>query len=1134
VNLDHLFAPLHPPAKNLIERLRFWAEHQGDQEAFHYLTDGENEEIRLTFGQLDLQARAIAGKLVEMNMSGERALLLYPPGFEFLAAFFGCLYAGVTAVPAYPPRRNRNMTRIQAIANDAGAKVALTVHDVADRVSGIVEEAPNLRTLQWVATDRISEQLAAQWEMPRITPDTLAFLQYTSGSTGTPKGVMVSHGNMMHNIMLIVSAFELGPDGYGVSWLPMYHDMGLVGGVLNPVFLGRPQILMSPMSFLQRPIRWLRAISKYQATVSGGPNFGYELCVTKIDEEDCAGLDLSSWDVAFNGAEPIRPDTLEAFTRRFTPYGFTHRAHYTCYGMAENTLIITGSTKEDEPIIRSFDARGLDERQVIASGSQAGGRRVVGSGHILPEEQVLIVDPETRYELADDQVGEIWVSSPSVARGYWNKIGITEETFGAHTASGAGPFLRTGDLGFFDQGELFIAGRLKDMIIVRGVNRYPQDIEISVENSDDVLLHGGSAAFSFDHKGSERMAVVAEVERKRKHDWEETITRIRRQVTAQQEIPPDAIVLVRMGSIPKTSSGKIQRSACRKAFLEGDLKVVAQWNTWTAAESFERSPMEFEPVGVAADVINGQAVDGKPEVNPKVVQIVMEQVRAVGKERAPTLDLDTNVVELGLDSLERMEIIASLEETFGGRFPEEVLPEIETIRQVAAAVEQYIGTEPKLKKDRRSVDMIPESAYRFEKFPEYVQLKLTEEMLTATGVPNPYFSVHESITNDTSVIGGVTMINFASYNYLSMSGDPTVSAAAKQAIDQFGTSVSASRLVSGEKTVHGELERGVADFIGTEAALVFVGGHATNETVIGHLMGPGDLIVHDGLAHNSIVQGAILSGARRRPFPHNDFAALDALLHDIRGDYRRVLIVVEGVYSMDGDYPDLPKFIEVKNRHKAMLMVDEAHSIGTMGTHGRGISEHFEINPRDVELWMGTFSKSFGSCGGYIAAAAPVIKYLKYTAPGFVFSVGMPPSAAAAALASLRLLEEEPERVAAVQARSKLFLTLAKERGLNTGMSNNTPVVPVIIGNSMHALQLSQGLFERGINVQPILHPAVEESAARLRFFITSAHTEEQIRRTVEATAEELAKIDESYLELASEDDVEERVDAAPVEQSTT
>ena len=1117
MNLDHLFAPLNPPSENLVQRLRFWAEHQGEQEAFHYLNDGENDEIRLTFGQLDLEARAIAAKLTEMNMVGERALLLYPPGFEFLAAFFGCLYAGVTAVPAYPPRRNRNMDRIQAIADDAGARAALTVHDVADRVAGIIDEAPNLRSLEWVATDRVPEQMSEQWDMPSITDDTLAFLQYTSGSTGTPKGVMVSHGNMMHNIMLIVSSFELGHFGCGVSWLPMYHDMGLVGGVLNPVFIGRPQVLMSPMSFLQKPIRWLRAISKYGAYVSGGPNFGYEHCVAKIDESECEGLDLSSWEVAFNGAEPIRPDTLEAFTKKFTPYGFRHATHYTCYGMAETTLIVSGSTKADEPIIRPFDARALDDRQVAPSENKSGTRWLVGSGHMLPEEQVLIVDPDTRQELPQDRIGEIWVSSPSVAKGYWNRKELTEETFHARTAAGAGPFLRTGDLGFFDNGELFIAGRLKDMIIVRGVNRYPQDIEISVEQADDVMLHGGSAAFSIDHKGRERLIVVAEVERKRKHDWDETITRIRRHVSAQQEIPPDAIVLVRMGSIPKTSSGKIQRHACRNAFLSGDLKVVAEWNSWSADETFEPRAIDLEPVGVAADAINGEAVDGKPEVNPKVARIVMDHVRSVGKERAPTLDLDTNVVELGLDSLERMEIIAALEDTFGGRFPEEVLPEIETIREVAAAVELYIGTEPKPKSARRSADKIPESAYKFEKFPEYVQLKLTEEMLQSTGVPNPYFSVHESVTNDTSVIGGVEMINFASYNYLSMSGDEAVSAAAKEAIDRFGTSVSASRLVSGEKTVHGELERGVAEFIGTEAAIVFVGGHATNETVIGHIMGPGDLIVHDALAHNSIIQGAILSGARRRPFAHNDWQALDEILRDIRGDYRRVLVAVEGVYSMDGDYPDLPKFIEVKNRHKAMLLVDEAHSIGTLGVHGRGISEHYGIKPSEVEFWMGTFSKSFGSCGGYIAASEAVVKYLKYTAPGFVFSVGMPPSAAAAALASLRLLEEEPERVAAVQANSKLFLQLAREQGLNTGMSNNTPVVPVILGNSMHALQLSQALFERGINVQPILHPAVEESAARLRFFITSAHTEEQISFTVQATAEELAKIDERYLKPASE-----------------
>jgi 8-amino-7-oxononanoate synthase len=390
--------------------------------------------------------------------------------------------------------------------------------------------------------------------------------------------------------------------------------------------------------------------------------------------------------------------------------------------------------------------------------------------------------------------------------------------------------------------------------------------------------------------------------------------------------------------------------------------------------------------------------------------------------------------------------------------------------------------------------------------PEYQRLRQTMALLAATGVPNPYFSVHERVTRDTTVIGGREVLNFSNYNYLGMSGDPRVSQAAKDAIERFGTSVSASRLVSGEKPIHGELERGIASFLNVEDALVFVGGHSTNETTIGHLLGTGDLILHDALAHNSILQGAILSGARRRPFPHNDWRAIDEILTEIRGEYRRVLLAVEGVYSMDGDFPDLPRLIEVKAKHKALLLVDEAHSIGTMGATGRGIGEHFGVRPPDVDVWMGTLSKSFGSCGGYIAGCRELVEYLKYTAPGFVYSVGLSPPNAAAALAALRLLEKEPDRVARVQANARLFLHLARQRGLDTGLSNNTPVVPVILGNSLRALQLARQLFERGVNVQPILYPAVEEKAARLRFFITAVHTEEQIRTTVDAVAEELSR----------------------------
>jgi 8-amino-7-oxononanoate synthase len=385
-------------------------------------------------------------------------------------------------------------------------------------------------------------------------------------------------------------------------------------------------------------------------------------------------------------------------------------------------------------------------------------------------------------------------------------------------------------------------------------------------------------------------------------------------------------------------------------------------------------------------------------------------------------------------------------------------------------------------------------------------------MLEATGLGNPFFKVHGRIASNTTLIDGREMINFSSYNYIGMSGDPVVAAAAKAAIDRYGTSVSASRLVSGEKGLHGELERAIADLVGAEDAIVFVGGHSTNETTVGHLFGPGDLVLHDALAHNSIVQGCILSGAHRRPFPHNSWQTVDKLLADLRGQYRRVLVAIEGVYSTDGDIPDLPRFIEVTKRHKALLMVDEAHSAGVLGAHGRGIGEYFGVNPQDVDLWMGTLSKSFGSCGGYIAGCRAVVEYLKYTAPGFVYSVGISPANAAAALASIRLLMEEPERVVQLDRQARLFLTLARSRGLNTGLSKDSPIVPVILGDSIHCLRLSRALFDRGINVQPILYPAVEERAARLRFFITAGHTEEQIRHTVDVTAEEVERINPKYL----------------------
>ena len=397
--------------------------------------------------------------------------------------------------------------------------------------------------------------------------------------------------------------------------------------------------------------------------------------------------------------------------------------------------------------------------------------------------------------------------------------------------------------------------------------------------------------------------------------------------------------------------------------------------------------------------------------------------------------------------------------------------------------------------------------YLVERFPEVVEITDRIRVATEYGLENPYFLINDGVTQDTSVIGGSAVINFSSYNYLGLSGHPAVTAAVQEAVAQYGSSCSSSRMLSGEKPVHQELEAELAALLGTDDSIALVSGHATNVTMIAHLVGPGDLVIHDALAHNSIVQGGELSGATRRPFPHNDAAALDEILAATRHQYRRVLIVIEGVYSQDGDIADLPAHIDVKKRHHALLMVDEAHSLGVLGDSGGGIGEHFGVNRDDVELWAGTMSKSLASCGGYVAGSDVLIQYLKYTTPGFIFSAGMTPANAAAALAALRQMKAEPERLAALRHNSELFLTLATEAGINTADSRDTPIIPCIVGDSMKTLSLSNALLKRGVNVNPILYPAVPEDLSRLRFFITSSHSDEQIRSSVKALTEELHKL---------------------------
>ncbi len=635
---------------SVIDLLRRAAEARPEQVAYTFLLNDGLEEVSITYEELDHQARKIAAYLQSQNLCGNRVLLLYPAGLEYIAAFFGCLYAGAVAVPAYPPKLNRSLTRLQTIAADAGAKLVLTTRSILSRIEGLFPQLPELQQLKWLMTDSLANDPADSWHMPAVDGNTLAFLQYTSGSTAEPKGVMVSHGNILHNESMIQRLFEQTENSVIVGWLPFYHDMGLIGNVLQPLYLGARCILMAPMTFLQQPSLWLEAITRYRATTSGGPDFAYNLCIRKITDKQKAALDLSTWTVAYNGAEPVRRETIENFTAAFASCGFRREAFQPCYGLAESTLLVSGGKRKSMPVLKAIETAALERHRVIDSDAGNDGTRfIVSCGYGLPEQKLAIVEPETMTECLPGEIGEIWLSSPSVAGGYWNRPEQTAETFGAYlTGTKEGPYLRTGDLGFVHDGEIFVTGRRKDLIIVRGLNYYPQDIELTVEQSHEALRPGCSAAFAVNRNGDEKLVIVQELNQRRQVDVEVVFDAIRMAVSGEHELNPGEIVLAKAGSVPRTSSGKIRRSACREMLLAGEIEVVAAWR------EPELDEVSAEPLPAPARDSSVEAIEGW------LISLLASKL----KIDAARIEKDKSLACYGLDSLIAIDLAHQVESAF--------------------------------------------------------------------------------------------------------------------------------------------------------------------------------------------------------------------------------------------------------------------------------------------------------------------------------------------------------------------------------------------------------------------------------------------------------------------------------------
>ncbi|MBD2111680.1 MULTISPECIES: AMP-binding protein [Cyanophyceae] len=671
-----------------VELLALRAEQTPQGTAYRFLAEGTPETAEtITYSALQQRAQAIAVLLQDLNCLNQPVLLLYPAGLDYIAAFFGCLYAGAIAVPAYPPRPNRSLDRIQAMVQDAGATVALTDSATLQKLERRLAETPQLRSLYCLSTDGLQADLAQQWRPPTIQADTLALLQYTSGSTALPKGVMISHDNLLHNSELIGRCFGNTAASRGVSWLPPYHDMGLVGGILQPLYVGAEMTLMAPVSFLQRPVRWLEAISHYQATTSGGPNFAYDLCVRKTTPEQRRALDLSPWQLAFSGAEPVHQATLAQFAAAFVPSGFRPQAFYPCYGMAETTLLVTGEAVQGEPKHLILKAADLQQNQVtlVSAADADAARPIVSCGPPAIPNQVTIVDPDSHRPCPPNTIGEIWVRwSRSIAQGYWRREVATQEAFQATLADGSeGPFLRTGDLGFLHGDDLYVTGRLKDLIIIRGRNHYPQDIEATAEQAHRALRQGSGAAFSVMEHDTEHLVIVHELERSalRTADPEAIFAALRRRVAEDHELQVGAIALLKPNALPKTSSGKVQRHLCRSMFLAGQFDVVYGWPTAETSQALAiaEAPVDGDDEAIAAENSN------QPEVDAKALAVASPASPAASPLNSPdaiadwmlswlanalnvpkhTLNVRQPLAEHGLDSLAAVELAEALESTLG-------------------------------------------------------------------------------------------------------------------------------------------------------------------------------------------------------------------------------------------------------------------------------------------------------------------------------------------------------------------------------------------------------------------------------------------------------------------------------------
>lgn len=659
---------------NFIDILKFRSIQQPNDVAYHFLSDDGMLFDEINYQQLFQKAAKLAAYLQENDMQGKRIVLLFPPGIDYIIAFFGCMLAGSVSIPLYPPSGSNHNNRLHSIINDAQVDMIVTTEQLAEKMRDVRFQFIHRSAVSVVTIKKVLEDVTTRWSVPEVSGHSLAFIQYTSGSTGHPKGVMLCHNNLWSNAKMIEKSFKHTTESRGLIWLPPYHDMGLIGGILQPLYGGFPVTLMSPMAFAKRPLLWLEAISQAKASISGGPNFAYDLCVNKVTESQKENLDLSHWTVAFNGAEPIKSETIKAFVKAFEPCGFREDAFNNCYGLAESTLFVTGKMTSKEPMFAQISRSAIELGQAKTTNDDL--KEIVSCGEIVDEMNLKIVNAETRIICAEDEIGEIWVSGDSVAQGYWNMPEETIKTFQAHlTPTDGKSYLRTGDLGFAKEGNLFVTGRIKEMMIIRGRNYYPYDIEDAANQCDPSLLPNGAAAFTVEQTEENQLVCVLEVHRHSKQtDFEAVSREITKQIFMQFGLTVYDVVFVRMSSLPKTTSGKIQRHMCKTMYLENSLKVVFQ----------KRG--EDDRSGITSSLLDMQISGTSKEKYAALLTLFKEFVSELTVTPIDRIDDSVPIIAYGLDSLKAVQITYFIQERFGIEYPLESLLNEQTLAMLSHEV----------------------------------------------------------------------------------------------------------------------------------------------------------------------------------------------------------------------------------------------------------------------------------------------------------------------------------------------------------------------------------------------------------------------------------------------------------------